>query len=103
MEKKGNNLETIFRRAFEQHVETPSPKVLSRLKYKLWVSDFFSFRMNKPNVFYTTIFASAIIAGLLYFKGISDSNQSNKLSQSTTSKAIDKYSHRDNWYCQLSE
>lgn len=88
MEKKGNNLETIFQRAFKQHVETPSPKVLSRLKFKLWVSDFFSFKMKKPNIVYSAIFAGIIIGGILYFKGNHDTNQSGRLSQSTANNAI---------------
>ncbi len=92
MEKKSNNLETVFQSAFKQHVETPSPKVLSRLKYRLWVSDFFSFKMNKPNVVYTTILAGAIIAGFLYFNGNPDASQTDKLLQPSTNETINESS-----------
>jgi len=90
MEKKGNNLETIFQRAFEQHVETPSPKALSRLKYKLWVSDFFSFKMNKPNIVYTAILAGTIITGFLYFNNNPDSSKTEKLPYSSNNETIHK-------------
>jgi len=90
MEKKGNNLETIFQSAFKQHKETPSPKVLSRLKYKLWVSDFFSFNMNKPNIIYTAILAGTVIAGFLYFNSNTETSQTDKLHQSTSNETIHK-------------
>jgi len=92
MEKKGNNLETVFQSAFKQHVETPSPKVLSRLKFRLWFSDFFSFKMNKPNVVYTTILTGAIVAGFLYFNDNPDARQTDKLPQSSTNETINKSS-----------
>jgi len=67
MGQKSNTLETIFETTFEKHSEMPSPRVLRQLKYRLWVSDFFSFNLKKPNVIYTAVLAGIIATGLLIF------------------------------------
>ncbi len=83
MEQKSNNLETIFRTTFEKHSEMPSPKVLRQLKYRLWISDFFSFNLKRPNIIYTAILAGIIATGLLIFADRPSSEM--KVHQSQTS------------------
>jgi PKD repeat protein len=65
MKKQADNLETFFKNAFDQHSEMPSPHVLKQLKRRLWISDFFSFKSGKPNIFYVAFLIAAIITGIL--------------------------------------
>ncbi len=89
MEKKANNLETIFQNTFKQHTEAPSSKVLRHLKYRLSVSEFFSFKPNKPNIVYTAILTGAIVTGLLFLKEHTSTSEINDI-QSPSQKMNDK-------------
>jgi PKD repeat protein len=59
---KAQSLEELFQKAYENHKQVPSAKVLRQLRFRLFVSDFFSFRPNKPNIYYTALLTGSIIS-----------------------------------------
>lgn len=65
MEQQSQQLEKIFRDAFEQHTMKPSAKVLRNIKFGLWKSDFFSLKPFKLNVVYFTLILGGAVA--VYF------------------------------------
>ncbi len=68
MSQQKQNFEDFFHNSFEGYTEKPSGKVLRIIKRKLWVSDFFSFRMKKVNVAYVLILSSILGTALVINK-----------------------------------
>lgn len=68
------NLEDFFQESFKNFKNIPGEHVLKKIRFKLWVNDFFSFRLNKVNVVYTSVAVSGII---LAFAKIPDNVQLN--------------------------
>lgn len=62
MEKGPNNLNTLLRSVSENQVEIPSKSVIRKLRFRLWIDDFFSVRPNKFNILYAGIIATVLIA-----------------------------------------
>jgi PKD repeat protein len=65
MEHQPQILEELFRKAYQNHTQVPSPRVLRQLRFRLWVSDFFSFRPKKLNVYYTTLLTGGIVSAII--------------------------------------
>jgi PKD repeat protein len=62
MDYKSQRLEELFQKAYQKHTQVPSAKVLRRLRFRLWMSDFFSFKPRKLNVYYITLLTGSIIS-----------------------------------------
>lgn len=62
MGKENFNIEDIFRDSFKDHINVPGEHVLKKIKFRLWVNDFFSFRYNKFNIIYTSL----VLAGAIF-------------------------------------
>jgi PKD repeat protein len=60
MEKELNSIEDLFRQASENRVEIPSRSVLRRIRFRLWMDDFFSVHPKKFNIVYATL----VVAGV---------------------------------------
>ena len=60
MDQHSQELENLFRKLSEQHKLNPSASVLRKLKFRLWMSDFFSLNLRKVNFLYT----AALIGGV---------------------------------------
>ena len=63
MSGKNYNIEDVFRDAFREHLETPSPGVLKSIRWKLWKRDFLSLDMSRFNVVYTSLIVVVGLAG----------------------------------------
>lgn len=69
MGKGKYNIEDLFQESFKEYKNIPNEHVLKKIKFRLWMDDFFSLRLNKVNILY----ASMVIAGILFvFKKDSD-------------------------------
>lgn len=60
MSKQNFNIEEFFQHAFEKHTVHPSKQVWLNLKRKLWLKDFFSFKLMQFNVYYVLMLAGGI-------------------------------------------
>jgi PKD repeat protein len=58
------NLEDFFQESFKDFKNIPGEHVLKKIRFKLWLRDFFSFRLNKVNVVYTSVAVSGIILAI---------------------------------------
>ncbi|MBN1597876.1 MAG: hypothetical protein JW894_06240 [Bacteroidales bacterium] len=65
MVKELQNLEKAFQEAFKGKRMQPSAGLLRRLRFRLWVSDFFSLQPRKLNIFYTVFLTGGIASGIL--------------------------------------
>lgn len=61
--KKKPEIETIFKESLDQQMVEPSPEVLTGLRRKLFISDFFSLNYRKFNVAYVGL--AAVLIALL--------------------------------------
>lgn len=68
MGQHSQELEKLFRKLAEQYHLNPSGKILRKLRFRLWVSDFFSFSLRKVNFIYSLLFIGSIATGLYYFQ-----------------------------------
>ena len=68
MGQHSQELENLFNRLAERYRLYPSAKVLRRLRFRLWVSDFFSFNFGKVNFVYSLLVAGGVASGILYLK-----------------------------------
>ncbi len=73
MGKENFNIEDIFRDSFKDHTKAPGAHVLKKIKFRLWVNDFFSFRYNKINIIYTSL----ILAGTIFIFSHQTGQQNN--------------------------
>lgn len=62
MEQHSQQMEKIFKDAFEKYTMEPSPKVLRRIRYELWKKDFVSVKPNKFNIVYSTLILGSAIS-----------------------------------------
>lgn len=67
MDKSTGNLENVIRRAYEGHTSVPSEGLLRKLRFNLWVSDFFSLKAHKFNIAYATLILGGIASAILFF------------------------------------
>lgn len=67
MEKKSGNLENIFQKAYDGYTSEPSTRVLRKIRFQLWVSDFFSLKARKFNIAYATLILSGITSAIVFF------------------------------------
>lgn len=65
MSKQNFNIEEFFQRAFEKHTVYPSKQVWLNLRRKLWMKDFFSFKLMQFNVYYMLMLAGGITTAFL--------------------------------------
>jgi PKD repeat protein len=73
MGKENFNIEDIFRDSFKDHTNVPGDHVLRKIKFRLWVNDFFSFRYNKINIIYTSL----VLAGTIFIFSHQTGQQNN--------------------------
>lgn len=65
MERKIQAFEEALRKSMEKSELSPSPDVLSKLKFRLRVSDFFGFNPGKVNIYYTVILIGTLTGAIL--------------------------------------
>ncbi len=65
MDQHSQELENLFRKLSEQQKLNPSASVLRKLKFRLWMSDFFSLNLRKVNFLYTIAFIGGVTSCIL--------------------------------------
>jgi PKD repeat protein len=78
MDQYSQNFENLFRKHTEMLVERPSKKVLRKLRFRLWASDFFSFNFKRVNFVYSIALLGGILSGIFFLQ-----NQDNKVESFT--------------------
>ncbi len=68
MGQNSKNFENLFRKLSEQRLENPSMGVLRKLRFRLWIKDFFSLNLRKVNIIYSVALAGGIASGVYYFQ-----------------------------------
>lgn len=61
---QSQELETLFRKLSERYRLSPSSKILRRLRFRLWKSEFFSFSLRKVNFIYSIVFVGGVATGV---------------------------------------
>ncbi len=92
MGKEGFNIEDIFQESFKDYTKIPDGHVLRKVKFKLWVNDFFSLRPNKINIFY----ASLAITGIIFTFNKSGEINNQKQKQVLISETVQESNQADN-------
>ena len=60
------NIDELFRRSFEGHTLKPSETLLRKMRYRLWLSDFFSLRFRKFNILYSLLIIGGTVSTVSY-------------------------------------
>jgi PKD repeat protein len=61
MGQQSQSLEELFKNAFQNHTQMPSARILRRLRFRLWMTDFFSLNPKKFNIYYSALLTGSII------------------------------------------
>jgi len=62
MDQQSQNIDKLFRDVLNQQTIMPSSGVLKGIRFKLWMSDFFSANPRKFNIVYTTVIVGSAIS-----------------------------------------
>jgi PKD repeat protein len=65
MNQKSQQLESLLRGLSEKYSEAPSPGVLRKIKFRLWLSDFFSTNFSKLNFIYSSVIIGGVVTAVL--------------------------------------
>jgi PKD repeat protein len=65
IDKSSGNLENIFRKAYNSYSASPSSGVLRKIRFQLWVSDFFSLKPRKFNIVYAALILGGVASAIL--------------------------------------
>jgi PKD repeat protein len=66
MGRNSQQFEELWRKSFEKSKLEPSPRVLRKLKFRLWTSDFLSINPRKFNILYTSLMIGGLISAFIY-------------------------------------
>lgn len=65
MEKYSQHFEKLLRNSLSKSELSPSSQVLRKLRFKLWVADFFSANLRKFNILYASMMVTGVILAVL--------------------------------------
>ncbi|MFN2128074.1 MAG: PKD domain-containing protein, partial [Anaerolineales bacterium] len=76
MERSTGKFEEIIRSALDGQKVYPSPGVLRTIRFRLWISDFFSVKPRKFNIAYASLLIAGLMAGFMLFPGKDETQES---------------------------